>query len=276
MQESKKCVVACLDPNPLVSGKGVEILKKAGITVEIGCLKEEAKKLNRAFFKYITCHKAYLFLKCAITLDGKIACSTGKSKWISNDISRARVQELRNKYTAIMVGVNTINTDNPSLKCKMEKGRNPVRVVIDPELQISMNASILNFDDGKNIVVTYAENQYNANLEKVNLLTSMKVDMIYLEKEAFNYENILKELAKRQIDGVLLEGGSHAISKAFKENAIDEGEIFIAPKILGDEKAISVVKGRNCLSMDQAINLENTEFHVYGNNVSLTFLNNSY
>lgn len=264
----KRCYIATLDPNPLVAGKGVEILKNAGIEVFIGILEKEAKEINRVFFKYILEKKSYLFLKCAITLDGKIATKTGSSKWITNELAREKVQFLRNKYMGIMVGVNTIIVDNPSLTARIKDARNPYRIVIDPKLNIPLNSKILTFQDNKNIIIT---SSFNQNSEKVEKLKNNGVKILYLEGTEFFIEDILKKTGEIGIDGILLEGGSYLISKSFLQNQIDGGEIFIAPKILGDNKSISFVDGFDISKIEDGIILENTITNTYGNNLSFEF-----
>lgn len=264
----KRCFIASLDPNPLVAGRGIKMLREAGIEVITGVMEKEALELNRVFMKYISEKKSYLFLKCAITLDGKIATKTGSSKWITNEFSREKVQKLRNKYLGIMVGINTILKDNPSLNCRMENGRNPFRIVIDPKVQIPLESNILNFEDKKNIIITSV---INKDSEKVQKILEKDVKFIFLEGEDFKIDDILKETAKLGIDGILLEGGSFLISKAFKEKEIDGGEIFIAPKILGDNSAIPFIQGFDIENIADGILLENVKFNSYGNNISIEF-----
>lgn len=264
----KRCFIASLDPNPLVAGRGIKMLREAGIEVITGVMEKEALELNRVFMKYISEKKSYLFLKCAITLDGKIATKTGSSKWITNEFSREKVQKLRNKYLGIMVGINTILKDNPSLNCRMENGRNPYRIVVDPKVQIPLESNILNFEDKKNIIVTSV---INKDSKKVKKLSEKDVQFIFLEGEDFKIDDILKETAKLGIDGILLEGGSFLISKAFKEKEIDGGQIFIAPKILGDNIAIPFIQGFDIENIADGILLENVKFNSYGNNISVEF-----
>lgn len=264
----KRCIVASLDPNPLVSGRGIKMLQEAGIEVITGVMDKEAKELNRVFMKYISEKTSYLFLKCGITLDGKIATKTGNSKWITNELAREKVQKLRNKYMGIMVGINTVIKDDPSLTARIENGRDPYRIVIDPNLDISLESKFVNFQDGKSIVIT-SEN--NREKEKVSELEERKVKLVYLEGTNFRISDILKKTGELGIDGILLEGGSYLISKAFEEKAIDGGEIFIAPKILGDEKAISFVKGFSVENIADGFELENVKINSYGNNVSMEF-----
>lgn len=264
----KRCIIASLDPNPLVSGRGIKMLQEAGIEVITGVMDKEAKELNRVFMKYISEKTSYLFLKCGITLDGKIATKTGNSKWITNELAREKVQKLRNKYMGIMVGINTVIKDDPSLTARIENGRDPFRIVIDPNLDISLESKFVNFQDGKSIVIT-SEN--NREKEKVSELEDRKVKLVYLEGTDFKISDILKKTGELGIDGILLEGGSYLISKAFEEKAIDGGEIFIAPKILGDEKAISFVKGFSVENIADGFELENVKINSYGNNVSMEF-----
>lgn len=264
----KRCIVASLDPNPLVSGRGIKMLQEAGIEVITGVMDKEAKELNRVFMKYISEKTSYLFLKCGITLDGKIATKTGNSKWITNELAREKVQKLRNKYMGIMVGINTVIKDDPSLTARIENGRNPYRIVIDPNLDITLESKFVNFQDGKSIVIT---SESNREKEKVSELEERKVKLVYLEGTDFKISDILKKTGELGIDGILLEGGSYLISKAFEEKAIDGGEIFIAPKILGDEKAISFVKGFSVENIADGFELENVKINSYGNNVSMEF-----
>ncbi|WP_294657422.1 bifunctional diaminohydroxyphosphoribosylaminopyrimidine deaminase/5-amino-6-(5-phosphoribosylamino)uracil reductase RibD [uncultured Fusobacterium sp.] len=264
----KRCIIASLDPNPLVSGRGIKMLQEAGIEVITGVMDKEAKELNRVFMKYISEKISYLFLKCGITLDGKIATKTGNSKWITNELAREKVQKLRNKYMGIMVGINTVIKDDPSLTARIENGRDPYRIVIDPNLDISLESKFVNFQDGKSIVIT---SESNREKEKVSELEERKVKLVYLEGTDFKISDILKKTGELGIDGILLEGGSYLISKAFEEKAIDGGEIFIAPKILGDEKAISFVKGFSVENIADGFELENVKINSYGNNVSMEF-----
>lgn len=264
----KKCVVAILDPNPLVVGRGIKILEEAGIEVITGVLEQKAKKLNKVFFKYITTKKPYLFLKTAITLDGKIATSTKDSKWITNEKSREKVQHLRNKYTGIMIGINTLLNDNPRLTARIEDGRNPYRIVVDPHFKTPADCNFSLFEDNKSIIVTSKESI----CDKTQEFLKRGIKFIYLDGHDFSVDAILDEVAKLNIDSVLLEGGSFLISKAFSENRIDGGEIFIAPKILGG--GLPFIDGFDFKEMKDSFKLENVKFNVYDDNISIEFNKN--
>lgn len=264
----KRCIIASLDPNPLVSGRGIKMMTDAGIEVITGIMEKEASELNRVFMKYIATKIPYLFLKCGITLDGKIASRTGNSKWITNELAREKVQKLRNKYMGIMVGINTVLADDPSLTARIENGRNPYRIVIDPFLDIPTDSKFVSFEDGKSILVT---SYNNADKEKISFLKKKNINVIFLEGIDFKLYDILKKIGEIEIDGILLEGGSFLISRAFSENIIDGGEIFIAPKILGDDKAVPFIKGFDCESISDGFQLKNVKINNYGNNVSMEF-----
>lgn len=266
----KKCVISCLDPNPLVAGNGVKYLKENGIEVVTGVLEKEGLEINRVFFKYIATRIPFLFLKCAITLDGKIATHTGNSKWITNELSREKVQKLRNKYSSIMIGINTLLADNPSLTARIENGRNPYRVVVDPHMRINLDSKFVNFTDEKSILITSINNFNNQNC-KIKILEEKKIKIIYLDSFNFKISDILSKLGELSIDSVLLEGGSYLISKAFEEDIIDGGEIFIAPKILGDDESIPFVRGFHKNDISEAIQLENIKTNLYNDNISFEF-----
>ncbi len=263
----KKCVIACLDPNPIVAGRGKKILEEAGIEVVVGVREKEAKELNKVFMKYITEKNPYLFLKCAITLDGKIATNERDSKWITNKKSREKVQFLRHEYMGIMVGINTLINDNPRLTARIENGVNPFRIVIDPHLRTPLESNFVNMaDDNKSIIVTSKENEKN---DKITELENKNVKIIYMEGYDFSVHEILKKIGELKIDSVLLEGGSYLISKAFKENRIDGGEIFIAPKILGG--GLPFIDGFDFKEIKDCFHLENVKFNVYDDNISVEF-----
>ena len=285
----KKCFVGSSDPNPQVAGKGVAMLKKAGIEVVESVLKDKCDKLNQVFFKYIKTKIPYLFLKCAITLDGKIATKTGNSKWITNEIAREKVQFYRNKFMGIMVGINTVVLDNPSLTARIQNGVNPFRVVVDPHLKIDENCRVVkNNEDEKTVIITSQKNQFVENSENINdkdfeikmkqkrLSQNNKVKFIFLDKEKFSFKEMLEEIGKMGIDSVLLEGGESLISLAFKEEVIDAGEIFVANKILGDKNAKPFISGFSKDKMEEAILLNNVKNNIYGENVGMKFYLKKY
>ena len=280
----KKCFIGSSDPNPKVAGKGVAMLKEAGIEVVENVLKEECDEINQVFFKYIKTRIPYLFVKCGITLDGKIALSNGISKWITNSIAREKVQYYRNKFMGIMVGINTVLTDNPSLTARIENGVNPFRIIVDPNLQIDENCKVVkNNEDEKTVIITSQKNLFTEDTENTEIQIKQKrlseenkVKFIFIDGEKFSFKEMLEEIGKAGIDSILLEGGETLISLAFEENAIDGGEIFIANKILGDSSAKPFISGFVREKMEEAVQLTNVRNNIYGENVGMEFYFKKY
>ena len=265
----KRVVVGSNDPNPLVSGRGLEMIRNAGIEVVTAVLEAECTEINKVFYKYITTKTPYIFLKVAITLDGKIATSVGDSKWISNEESREKVQYYRNKFMGIMIGANTLSNDNPSLTARMSEGRDPYRIIIDPDLISNDSFNVVkNNKDSKTIIVT---RETNKNENAYELETKYNIKFIFIENsdKEFDIKNIVEKIGELGIDSILIEGGSRVISKAFEEDIIDAGEIFVSNKILGDEKGISFISGFTKLKMQEAMELPNVKFNIYGNNIGI-------
>ena len=280
----KKCFIGSSDPNPKVAGKGVAMLKEAGIEVVENVLKEECDEINQVFFKYIKTKIPYLFVKCGITLDGKIALSNGISKWITNSIAREKVQYYRNKFMGIMVGINTVLTDNPSLTARIENSVNPFRIIVDPNLQINEDCKVVkNNEDEKTVIITSQKNLFAEDVENTEiqmkqkrLVEENKVKFIFIDGEKFSFKKMLEEIGKAGIDSVLLEGGETLISLAFEENVIDGGEIFIANKILGDSRAKPFISGFVREKMEEAVQLTNVRNNIYGENVGMEFYFKKY
>lgn len=264
----KKCVIGLKDPNPLIAGRGIAILEEAGIEVEVGIMQEEIQKMNRVFLHQIQKKEPFFYLKTAITLDGKIALANGDSKWISNSLSREFVQELRTEFMGIMVGVNTLNNDNPSLTARREKGVDPLRIVIDPYLNTNLDSNFVAYaqKDDLSLIITSEDER-----EKAQRYSDLGVRFIFFEGRVFDPVKIKKKLYMMGVDSVLVEGGSGVISSFIKADAIDAGTIFIAPKIVGNSEAIPLIDGLNPEKMSEAALLTNVEYEVFGDNVAMHF-----
>jgi diaminohydroxyphosphoribosylaminopyrimidine deaminase/5-amino-6-(5-phosphoribosylamino)uracil reductase len=230
----KEVVAGMKDPNPLVSGKGLRTLRRAGIKVRVGILEGECRTLNEAFIKYITRHLPFVTLKLAASLDGKIATASGDARWISCETSRATVHRLRNRYDAALVGAGTVVMDDPQLTCRMAGGRDPWRIILDGRLRIPLTATVLRQPDSdKNIVVT----SNRAPADKVRALESLGATVwrLPLHQGAVPWLAVLKRLAKMGIISVLIEGGAITAAGALKEKVVDKMLLFYAPKLLGGD-----------------------------------------
>ena len=253
----KKVYVAMEDPNPKVSGKGIEILKNHGINVETGILEKEARKLNEIFIKYITTKLPFVIMKSAMSLDGKIATFLGDSKWITSEEARKLVHELRQRVSAVLVGVNTVIKDNPKLNVRlpdMENVKNPYRIVVDSLLRIPLSSQVIRNADGKTIIAVteYADESRIMELEKKGI----KVLVTKSENGRVSLKDLMVKLGQMEIDSVLIEGGSEINASAIEENIVDKVVFFIAPKIIGGKTAKSSVGGRGVPFVDMSYHLK--------------------
>lgn len=255
----KNVVVAMEDPNPLVAGKGIRILREGGVAVETGVLEEDARILNRVFLKYITTKRPYVLMKTAMSLDGKIACHTGDSQWISNKASRTYVHTLRAQLPAIMVGIGTVLADDPLLTCRRETpSRQPIRIIVDSSLRIPLDAAILNDDCGDRTWIATVEGQ---NPETIKLLEERGITLLQTREKdkKVDLKHLMELLGQRQVDGVLLEGGGTLNFSALQAGIVDQVISFIAPVLIGGRAAPTPVEGEGFSSLAQAIALENIQ-----------------
>jgi len=257
-----RVVIGMLDPNPLVSGRGVKLLQEHGIEVESDFLSAELTQMNRVFLKFIQSKKPYVVMKTAMTLDGKIASRTGDSRWVSNEQSRANVHELRNELMGIMVGVDTVIADNPILTTRLsgnKKGRNPIRIVLDSKARIPLDSKILNTSsEAKTIVAVTSEARQNK-LDEIKALGN-KVLIIEEKDGRVDLNQLIQVLGEKGIDGILLEGGATLNYAALESQIVDEVHAYIAPKIIGGYAAKTPVAGEGIEKMKDAVNLQNIHF----------------
>ncbi len=211
-----KVVIACQDPFSRVDGKGVDKLRKAGINIKLGLLENEAKDLNKRFFTYHQKKRPYVILKWAQTSDGFIAKSNNDSKWISNTYSRQLVHKWRTKEDAILVGKNTALHDNPSLNVRVWEGKNPIRILMDSNLEVPSNYNLL---DGtiKTIIINKEKDVKNENIH-------------WIRTDTMHPKEILKKLYEEKIQSVIVEGGSQLLNSFIEEGCWDEARVFISEK----------------------------------------------
>lgn len=267
-EQVKRVVVATLDPNPLVSGMGIDLLEKAGIEVTVGVLEQEAKQLNESFNKYITTRMPFVTVKTAMTLDGKIATYTGSSKWITGEKSRAYVHQLRHEHDAIMVGIGTILKDNPSLTVRTEvEGLNPIRIVVDSKLRIPLDAKVV--IDGKAPTWIFTTNQVSE--QKINELTKMGIQVIVTKgEESVLLQEVLQYLGKNHVTSVFVEGGSTLTGSLFDHGLIDKYIGFIAPKLVGGFQSLTSIGGEGKTMMTQAVPLTNISIQQFEDDFCIT------
>lgn len=243
-----KVYVGSNDPNEMVAGKGIQILRDAGIEVVTEFMKEECDALNPVFFHYITKKTPFVLMKYAMTLDGKIATRTGHSQWISNEKSRERVQHSRNALTSIMVGIGTVFNDDPRLTCRIEGGRNPIRIICDSKLRIPLSSNVVTTaKEIPTIVATIAPHpEYTRfwNEQKKSLEDEGVEVLVVAEQDGrLDLQDLMIKLGEKQIDSILLEGGSTLNYAALQAGIVNRIEAYVAPKFFGGSGFFTPVGG---------------------------------
>ncbi|MCM1287171.1 MAG: bifunctional diaminohydroxyphosphoribosylaminopyrimidine deaminase/5-amino-6-(5-phosphoribosylamino)uracil reductase RibD [Clostridium sp.] len=239
------------DPNEKVCGKGILYLREHGIVVDTQMMKEECDRLNDVFFHYITTNTPYVVMKYAMTLDGKIATRSGKSKWITGETARHRVAESRNEYMGIMAGIGTVLTDDPMLTCRLDKGRNPIRIICDSSLRIPLDSNIVKTARDVRTIVAASD---ECEKKKAEQLNGHGIEIISVGKNAdgLDLKELMTKLGEKGIDGILLEGGGTLNYSALASGIVNELNVYIAPKIFGGASALSPVEGMGVEGPDDA------------------------
>lgn len=264
----RKVVAACLDPNPLVAGKGLDYLRQAGIEVSCGMCEKQAQRLNERFFCWITKKRPFITLKYAMTLDGKIATAEGDSKWITGEEARRFAHRLRRQHDAVLVGIGTVLSDDPELTTRMVSGRNPVRIVLDGGLRIPLQAKVLN-EEAETIIFTGIDAD-RAKQAELELRKHVKVIRLPLQGGQLPVELVVKQLGELGITSLLVEGGS-AVHGAFYDSGFaDRVYAFIAPKLIGGHDALSPIGGKGCKLVSAGWQLEDIERQLLGQDIMIT------
>jgi len=248
-----RVVVGTLDPNPQVQGKSVARLTQQGIETSVGVLEEACRELNEAHFKYMRTGTPLVTLKCAQSIDGRIATATGDSQWISSEAFRRFAHRLRATHDAVMVGIDTVLADNPRLTVRLVKGRNPARVVLDSGLRMPLDAELIKTRDLAPVIIAATQ---RADREKTAQLRNYAVEVLLLpedEQGEVDLRSLLRELGKRTISSVLVEGGAKVITSLLRQNLADKLVVAIAPKLLG--RGIEAVGELDIRKVSQAITL---------------------
>jgi len=237
----RRVIIGSLDPNPLVSGRGVAALKKAGIEVRVGVLKNECKKLNEIFFHWIVARKPFVILKAGISLDGKIATRTGKSKWITSEESRRRAHIIRSQVDAIIVGIGTVLTDDPSLTARISRKRQPLPIVLDSGLDTPPKSKVLSHPRGCLIVTSKGVPKSR---RKALLTAGANIITLPVKAGLIKWDPLLEELGKMGITSVLIEGGAAVFGSALEARVVNKLLLFVAPILIGGDEGRGVFGGR--------------------------------
>lgn len=250
----KRVVVAMIDPNPRVSGKGLRALRKAGIEVETGVLEAEARTLNEAFIKHITTGLPFVTLKLAQTLDGKIATASGESKWITGEEAREEGRRLRNSNDAILVGINTVLKDDPALTTRIAGGRDPIRVIVDTRARIPLHATVLTQKSSARTIVAIGKCVSEQKIKKLQACGA-EVLMVKTMQGRVDLRDVMQKLGKRDILSVLIEGGAEINASALKSGIVDKVVAFIAPLLMTGKDSLCSLGGESPSRLGKAVRL---------------------
>lgn len=284
----KRVIIGSADPNPKVAGKGVRQLRAAGIEVIEDFMREECDSINPVFFHYITRNIPYVALKYAMTADGRIATDAGKSMWITGEEARAHVHTLRNYYSGILAGIGTVLADDPLLTCRMPGGRNPVRIILDSDLRIPMESRLVQTAKETPLIVIRRKKEQPASqktgavpvdperaemlAERQALLEAAGVTVLAVGEDVYGLRipEVLQELGKRKIDGILVEGGSHVNASFVRAGAVQHIYAYVGAKIFGGSQ-YPPVRDSGIRQVENALELTNPKVRIFGSDVLLEY-----
>ena len=265
----KRVVVGLLDPNPLVAGHGIEILRQHAIEVEVidpqSPLAQELRWQNRVFLHYITTKRPWVVLKYAMTLDGKICTSTGDSQWITGPESRHRVHQLRRSLSAILCGIGTVLADDPMLNTRLEEdpeARNPIRLVLDHHLRLPLDCQLV--QTARQIPVI-AVHSADAPQERIDALQAAGVQTWACD----TLDNLMQRIGAEHIDSLLVEGGGTVNDSFLQSRLIHEVYAFVAPKLVGGANAKTPIEGKGIAKLSESLKLKMIDVETFGDDIVL-------
>ena len=286
-----RVVFGAWDPNPLVAGKGIDILKQAGIETEGPVMEEECREKNKIFFHYITSGMPYVIMKYAMTSDGKIACETGDSRWVTGETARRRVHKTRRAVSGIMAGSGTVLSDDPMLNCRLEQDPvDPVRIICDSGLRIPEDSQIVRTAGKIRTIVAYVPEraaEYAADPKaaekaadgmipekKAERLAEYGVELLPVsagEDGRVDLRELMRLLGERKIDSILLEGGSELNFSALRAGIVTAVQVYLAPKLVGGAGAKTPVGGAGIARMADAVQLSSPKMTFLGQDILLEY-----
>ena len=263
-----RVVVAMPDPNENVAGGGLKYLAQHGLEVTTGVCEEQARKQNEAFIKYITTGRPFVIAKCAATLDGRIATRTGDSKWVTGEAARRFVHRLRHAVDAILVGINTVQKDDPSLTTRLNdgNGKDPVRIILDTHLSISPDARVLQQASTADTILVAGKGLARSK-KTVFEKAGVRVIEAPLKHNQIDIAALMGQLGAMEISSLLIEGGSQVMASAFRAGIIDKVQFFYAPKILGGDDGIPICSGPGAELMRRSIALKHITVQRFDDDV---------
>lgn len=229
-----RVVAGMIDPNPLVAGRGVRALKRSGVAVDVPVRELECRRANEVFVKHVTSQLPFVVLKLAASLDGRIATFTGDSRWVTGQIARRYVHGLRGRYDAVLVGSGTVLADDPQLTCRLPKGRDPWRVVLDGRLRTPIDATVLKQTPAEKTILVTGDRSSPTKIKQLKSL-GVQVWSFSLRNGTIPFRQLLRRLGRTGITGVMIEGGAVTAGRAIAEGVVDKVLCFYAPKLIGGD-----------------------------------------
>ncbi|MFP6586266.1 MAG: bifunctional diaminohydroxyphosphoribosylaminopyrimidine deaminase/5-amino-6-(5-phosphoribosylamino)uracil reductase RibD, partial [Pirellulaceae bacterium] len=266
----KRVVIATTDPNGQVNGSGIELLKAAGIEVLLGICEPQANALIAPYVNVTQNKRPWIIAKWAMTLDGKIATTSGSSQWISNAESRAVVHQLRGRMDAILVGHKTASCDNPQLTARPTETtvkRQAIRVVLAQTPALRLDSQLVCSADQIPVIVTAGP---DADADHCQQLIDNGVEVLAFDDDQAIIDGLLSALHQRKVTNLLVEGGSQLLGSLFDRQLIDEVHVFIAPSLIGGTTAPAPLGGRGIEQMKNALKLTNLQFETLGDNIYIS------
>jgi len=262
----REVVIGMRDPNPLTNGKSIRKLRAHRIKVRCGFMEKELRELNEIFIKYIRRKMPFVTAKIAQTVDGKVATTAGQSKWITSTQARVFARRQRNDFDAILVGINTVLKDDPRLAAG-RRNRHLKKIILDSNLRTPLAARVLHENPKDCWIATTAK----ASAKKITAVRATGAQVILCPqiKAKLNLVWLFRELARREISSLLIEGGATVVGEALKQKLVDKMHIYIAPKIMGDESALSAIKGFRVKKVDECLRLTDLTIKPIGLNLFL-------
>ena len=268
----RRVFVGCTDPNPKVAGGGIRILKEHGVEVVTGILEEKCLRLNEVFFHYIRTGLPFVVMKYAMSLDGKIACHTGDSQWITGEKAREHVHRLRKRYSAILAGIGTVLADDPMLNCRLDEGMDPVRVICDSALRIPLESRILQSAKTIPTIIVCASSTLKlpGAAQQVLKIQELGAEVVSCGEDRVDLKRLMELLGKRKIDSVLVEGGG-TIHGSFQDLKLaQKAVIYLGNILIGGAGAPSPVKGKGAAAMADAVALQDLQVEKLGEDLCIT------
>lgn len=260
-----RVVVGSADPNPLVKGRGVKILKENGIEVVEGVLQSECDLLNEVFFHFIKTKSPYVVMKYAMTMDGKIATRTGESKWITGEEAREHVQKNRHKYRAIMVGIGTVLADDPLLTCRLPNSKSPIRIICDTSLRMPLSSKLV--QTANEIPTIIATCNTDERAHENFLARGCEIIILPEKKGHVDIVRLMEILGARQIDSILLEGGGDLNWSCMENGIVNKVQTYIAPKLFGGVHARTPIGGAGVAHPSECCQLVNQKIQTIGDDI---------